>query len=143
MSQAPTEKAPEQPRTRRRLWILTGIIAIIAFLYFVPDLLVAYTEDAYVRSDFVELAPEVAGIVNHVEVVNDQKVTIGTPLATIDPKPFDLAVDLSRRRVDQAASAVQVKQEEAHVLSAELDAAKAAVTLAQHDYDRSATLVKD
>jgi membrane fusion protein, multidrug efflux system len=143
MPQVPTEKASKQPRTRRRLWILTGIIAIIAFLYFVPDLLVAYTEDAYVRSDFVEVAPEVAGIVDHVEVVNDQKVTVGTPLATIDPKPFDLAVDLSQRRIDQASSVARVKQEEAHVLTAQLDAARAAVTLAQRDYERSATLVKE
>jgi hypothetical protein len=43
------EEAFGQSRTRRRLWIITGIIAIIAFLYFVPDLFVAYTEDAYVR----------------------------------------------------------------------------------------------
>src|SRR5580704_17025270 len=107
------EEASKQPKIRHRLRILTAIIAIIAFLYFVPDLFVAYTEDAYVRSDFVEVAPEVAGIVDHVEVVNNQKVTIGTPLATIDPKPFDLAMDLSQRRVDQASSAARVKQEEA------------------------------
>jgi multidrug resistance efflux pump len=66
-------------------------------------------EDAYVRSDFVEVAPEVAGVVDHVEVVNDQEVTVGTPLATIDPKPFDLAVHLSQGRVDQAYSAARVK----------------------------------
>jgi multidrug resistance efflux pump len=59
------------------------------------------------------------------------------------PKPFDLAVDLSQRSVDQASSAARVKQDEAHVLTAELDAARAAVTLAQQDYERSATLVKD
>jgi membrane fusion protein, multidrug efflux system len=143
MPQVRNEETSEQSRTRRPLWILAGIIAIIAFLYFVPDLFVAYTEDAYVRSDFVAVAPEVAGIVDHVEVVNDQKVTVGTPLATIDRRPFDLAVELSQRRVDQASSAARVKQDEAHVLSTELDAAKAAVTLAQQDYDRSATLVKD
>jgi multidrug resistance efflux pump len=57
MSQVPMEEAFGQSRTRRRLWIITGIIAIIAFLYFVPDLFVAYTEDAHVRSDFVEVAP--------------------------------------------------------------------------------------
>lgn len=120
-----------------------SIIAILAFLYFVPDLFVAFTEDAYVRSDFVEVAPEVAGVVDRVEVANDQKVTVGTPLATLDPKPFDLAVDLSQRRILQASSAVKVRQDEATVLTAELDAAKAAVTLAQRDYERSATLVKD
>jgi len=120
-----------------------SIIAILAFLYFVPDLFVAFTEDAYVRSDFVEVAPEVAGVVDRVEVANDQKVTVGTPLATLDPKPFDLAVDLSQRRILQASSAVKVRQDEATVLTAELDAARAAVTLAQRDYERSATLVKD
>jgi multidrug efflux system membrane fusion protein len=120
-----------------------SIIAILAFLYFVPDLFVAFTEDAYVRSDFVEVAPEIAGVVDRVEVTNDQKVTAGTPLATLDPKPFDLAVDLSKRRIYQASSAAKVRQDEATVLTAELDAAKAAVTLAQRDYDRSVTLVKD
>jgi membrane fusion protein, multidrug efflux system len=143
MSQVPTAAPTEQSRTPRRLWILAAVIAVIAFVYFVPDFFVAYTEDAYVRSDFVEVAPEVAGIVDHVEVLNDQKVTAGTPLATIDPKPFGLAVDLAQRRVDQTASAAQVKQDEARVLTAELNAAKAAVTLAQRDYERSAALVKD
>jgi multidrug efflux system membrane fusion protein len=143
MSEIPTGDASAQPRSRHRLRILVSIIAILAFLYFVPDLFVAFTEDAYVRSDFVEVAPEVAGVVDRVEVANDQKVTVGTPLATLDPKPFDLAVDLSQRRILQASSAVKVRQDEATVLIAELDAAKAAVTLAQRDYERSATLVKD
>src|ERR1700691_76231 len=122
MPQVPKEEASGQSRTRRRLWIITGIVAIIAFLYFVPDLFVAYTEDAYVRSDFVEVAPEVAGIVDHVEVVNDQKVTVGSPLATLDPKTCALAVDLTQKRVDQASYAARVKQDETHVLTAELDA---------------------
>src|SRR3984885_7186231 len=143
MSQVPTAALSERSGPQRRLWILAVVIAIIALLYFVPDLFIAYTEDAYVRSDFVEVAPEIAGVVDHVEVANDQKVTVGLPLATIDPKPFDLAVDLSQRRVDQASSAARVKQDETHVLTAELDAAKAAVTLAQRNYERSATLVKD
>jgi multidrug efflux system membrane fusion protein len=143
MSEIPKGDASARPRIRHRLRILVSIIAILAFLYFVPDLFVAFTEDAYVRSDFVEVAPEVAGVVDRVEVANDQKVTVGTPLATLDPKPFDLAVDLSQRRILQASSAVKVRQDEATVLIAELDAAKAAVTLAQRDYERSATLVKD
>jgi multidrug efflux system membrane fusion protein len=143
MSQALTAAPSERLKTQRRLWIIAAVIAVITFFYFVPDLFVAYTEDAYVRSDFVEVAPEVAGVIDHVEVLNDQKVTVGTPLATIDRKPFDLAVNLAQRRVDQSSSTARVKQDEAKVLTAELDAAKAAVTLAQRDYERSATLVKE
>jgi membrane fusion protein, multidrug efflux system len=143
MSQVPTAGPSERPGPRRRLWILAIVLAVIAFLYFVPDLFVAYTEDAYVRSDFVEVAPEIAGVVNHVEVANDQKVTVGSPLVTIDPKPFDLAIDLAQRQVDQASSATRVKQDEAKVLAAQLDGANASVTLAQRDYERYAALVKD
>jgi membrane fusion protein, multidrug efflux system len=143
MSQVPTGAPSERSGPKRRIWILAIVLAVIAFLYFVPDMFVAYTEDAYVRSDFVEVAPEIAGVVDHVEVANDQKVTVGSPLATIDPKPFDLAIDLAQRQVDQASSATRVKQDEAKVLAAELDAANASVTLAQRDYERSAALVKD
>ena len=63
-------------------WIAAVIVAVIAFLYFVPGLFVAYTEDAYVRSDFVEIAPEVAGVIDHVDAANDQKVPVGAVLAT-------------------------------------------------------------
>ncbi len=144
MTPSPAQDAPTPQSKRNRLpWIVAGVVAIIALLYFVPDLFIAYTEDAYVRSDFVEVAPEVAGVVNHVNVVNDQKVAVGSPLATIDPQPFQLAVDLSQKRVNGALSAAKVKQDEASVLASDLDTAKAAITLAQREYDRAAALVKD
>ncbi|WP_454916279.1 HlyD family secretion protein [Xanthobacter sediminis] len=103
----------------------------------------AYTEDAYVRSDFVEVAPEVAGIVRSVDVANDQKVEAGASLVAIDPQPFQLDVDLKQRQVEGAVTAMTVKQDNAQVLSANLDAAHAAVTLAQEEYDRYAALVRD
>lgn len=140
----PAEQTPAPQSKRNRLpWIVAGIAAIIAFFYFTPGLFIAYTEDAYVRSDFVEIAPEVAGVVNRVDIANDQKVEVGAALASIDPQPFKLAVDLHQKRIDGAQSAAAVKQDEARTLAAELDAARAAVTLAQREYDRAAALVKD
>ncbi len=136
--------APSSPPGRwRRIWIVAAFIAVVAFLYVVPGLFVAYTEDAYVRSDFVEVAPEVAGVVDAVSVENNQRVAVGDALVGIDPKPFTLAADLGQKRVDGAAAAAKVKQENAQVLAAELDAARAAVTLAQQEYDRFAALAKD
>ena len=142
-SSAQAVPTPEQSRRGRTPWIAALIVAIIAFLYFVPGLFVAYTEDAYVRSDFVEIAPEVAGVIDHVDAANDQKVSVGAVLATINPQPFELAVDLKLRRVDAAMSVAKVKQDETRGLAANLETAKAAVTLAQTEYDRVATLVKD
>jgi membrane fusion protein, multidrug efflux system len=51
-------------------------------------------------------------------------------------------VDLDQKRLDGAAAAAKVKDEEARVLASALETAKAAVTLAQQDYDRTAVLVK-
>jgi len=118
------------------------VAAIVAFLYFFPISFVAYTSDAYVRSDFVEVAPQVSGVVDHVEALNDQKVAAGDLLATLDPEPFTLAVDLDRKRLDGALSTAKVKQDNARVLESALETAKAAVTLAEQDYDRVAALVK-
>ncbi|WP_374545710.1 HlyD family secretion protein [Rhodoblastus sp.] len=134
---------PPKARPSRRRWIIAGAVTALALLYFAPGSFVAYTDDAYVRSDFVEVAPQVAGVIERVEVANDQKVAVGAPLAAIDPHPFDLAVALIQRRVDEAVAAAKVKQDEARVLNADLDAARAAVTLAQRDYDRYAALVND
>jgi multidrug efflux system membrane fusion protein len=113
------------------------------FLYFVPIPFIAYTSDAYVRSDFVQVAPEVAGVLDHVDVKNDQKVAAGALLVTLNPQSFELAVDFREKRVDGTAAVAAMKQDEARVLAANLDAAKSAVTLAQREYDRIATLTRD
>ena len=134
---------PKRPSLRRRVLIVAAVVATIAFLYFVPGLFVAYTEDAYVRSDFVEVAPEVAGVIDKVGVANDQEVAAGVLLAAIDPQPFELAVDLAQRRIDAAETAAKVKQDEARVLAANLDATRASITLAQREYDRFYALRND
>ena len=145
MSSTPPQNHPTPPRSgasRRLRWIVLGAAAIVAFLYFVPISFIAYTSDAYTRSDFVEVAPQVSGVVNHVDVANDQKVAVGDLLATLDPEPFTLVVDLDQKRLDGAAAAAKVQEEDAQVLASALETAKAAVTLAQQDYDRIAVLVK-
>ena len=142
MSAPPENDPSRRPRARRRRWLVLGAAALVAVLYFAPISFIAYTSDAYVRSDFVGVAAQVSGVVNHVPVANDQKVAVGDLLATLDPEPFALAVDLDQKRLDGAMSAAKVKEEEARVLASGLETAKAAVTLAQQDYGRIAALVK-
>ena len=144
MSSTPPQNdlTPSRPGASRLRLLVLAAAAIVAFLYFVPIPFIAYTSDAYVRSDFVEIAPQVSGAVNHVAVANDQKVAVGDLLATLDPEPFALGVDLEKKRLDGATAAAKVKEEEARVLASGLETAKAAVTLAHQDYDRVAVLVK-
>jgi len=51
-----------------------------------------WTRDGRVRADVVQIAPDVSGLVTRVDVVNDQTLTRGQPLFTIDRDRFELAL---------------------------------------------------
>ncbi|HEY4894076.1 MAG TPA: biotin/lipoyl-binding protein, partial [Reyranella sp.] len=73
---------------------------------------VAYTDDAYVRSDLVAVAPEVTGRIIAVHVVDNQTVKKGDKLVSIDPVPFQLDVNTRQAQIDEAASLLKVAQEQ-------------------------------
>ncbi|WP_187371445.1 HlyD family secretion protein [Methylobacterium oryzihabitans] len=127
----------------KRALLALGFVGLVLLIYYGLGAVVAYTDDAYVQSDFVAVAPEVAGPVRTVYVRDDQPVRAGDPLAEIDPRPFDLAVALKQARVAEAQAVTAVKQAEAAALTADLRAAEAARALAQVDDDRFAALAGD
>ncbi|TCT02616.1 HlyD family secretion protein [Aquabacter spiritensis] len=115
---------------------MLGAFVALILLYFGVTWFVSYTEDAYVRSDFVAIAPEVAGVVQQVDVLNDQAVKVGDRLATIDPTPFALDVTLKTREVENARARVRVAQEGAAEFADEIDNAQAGLTLIEREYQR-------
>jgi membrane fusion protein, multidrug efflux system len=127
-------------RRHRRLWTAAGAVVIAAALYFGADAIVAYTSDAYVRSDLVAIAPEVAGIVKTVAVTNNQRVATGDPIATIDPEPYRLAVALKHQQVASLETIVAAKTQAQVSDAAIVDAASATLQLAQEQYDRAKAL---
>ena len=139
----PAPPAPPVPslwRRQRRLLIAVGAVAAGFALYFLADAFVAYTADAYVRSDLVAVAPEVAGIVKMVMAEDNRHVAAGDPLATIDPTPFELDVDLKQRQVGSLEAAVAVKRQAMAADAASLDAATSALRLAQEEFGRTQAL---
>jgi multidrug efflux system membrane fusion protein len=135
-----TKAAPSIWRRYRRLWIAVGVIIIAIVLYFGGGAFFAYTDDAYVRSDLVAIAPEISGIVKSVAVVDNQAVAAGDLLATIDAQPFQLDVDLKQQQVSRLEAAVSVKSQTRAGDAARADAAAAALRLAQQQYDRAKAL---
>jgi multidrug efflux system membrane fusion protein len=135
--------APSIWRRYIRLWVALGVIVAGTVVYFVSWAFVAYTSDAFVTSDLVAIAPEVSGIIKTVSVVDNQKVAAGDPLATIDPKPFQLDVDLKERQIASLETMAEVKKQSLAGDAASLDAAQAALRLAQQQYDRFKTLTSD
>ena len=139
---APRVAAPTPSiwRRYRRLWIACILILAATALYFTGGAYFAYTDDAYVRSDLVAIAPEVSGIVKTIDVANNQAVAAGDLLATIDPRPFQLDVDLKQQEITRLEAAVAIKSQLQAGDAASIDAAAAALQLAQQQYDRARAL---
>jgi multidrug efflux system membrane fusion protein len=138
-----TAPTPSIWRRYRRLWIAAGVIVAGVALYFGGSAVIAYTDDAYVLSDLVAIAPQVAGIVKSVAVVDNQKVAAGDPIATIDPEPFQLEVNLKQQQIASLEATVAVKAQTQVSDAASVDAASAALRLAQLQYDRAKALTGD
>src|SRR5216117_1269653 len=72
---------------RRRVLLVLSAIAVVLGLYWASGYFFAYTDDAYVTSDLVGVAPQISGRIVAVHIVDNQTVTKGMLLAEIDPQP--------------------------------------------------------
>ena len=110
---APQAPRPERETSRlRRLLTVGGTMLGLFGAYQILVYFVAYTDDAYVRSDLVAVASEVTGRIIKVHVVDNQDVKRGDTLFSIDPVPFQLVVNQRKAEIDEAKALVKVAQEE-------------------------------
>ena len=144
-----TDTVPPSGRARaagrsgryRRATIVGAILVAGAIVYLGLGSLMAYTEDSYVQSDLVAIAPEVAGFIQSVSIHDNQRVSVGDLIATIDPQPYQLDVDLKQQQVASLAAMVAVKSQSLEADAANVDAARATLSLAQREFDRVKILV--
>src|SRR6201990_3023596 len=109
-----------------------------------------WTRDATVRAYVVTMAPEVAGRIVELHVVDNKYVRKGDLLLVIDPTNFRIAVSQSEAAVRQAQANVQnidaqmtVQQAQISASQAQLQRGHAALVFAQQQADRYQTLAKD
>src|SRR5947199_4405880 len=90
---------PPQSRTRRSRWrrplLIVGPVAALAValtVYFMGGRFVS-EENSYIGANTIAVAPQVSGVVQQVNVTQNQQVEADTPLFSIDPEPYRIAVD--------------------------------------------------
>jgi RND family efflux transporter MFP subunit len=147
--------------------IVITLCIVVAALVVARELWVHYevepwTRDGRVRADFVEIAPDVAGLVVSVNVKDNQTVKAGDTLFVIDPSRYQLAVADAEARLADTRAQLEEAQRENHrniklgtlassetreqsdtrvqQLSASVDQATAALNLARLNLSR--TVVK-
>ncbi len=120
------------------------------FEYWISGRFIERTNNAYVRSDIVAVAPKVSGYVVEVAIADNQYVEAGDLLFRIDPDDYEARRAQSRAALDEACAARESLNEERelqNMLISEarsgIDAAQAEAERAASERERSAKLVKD
>src|SRR6185437_10562302 len=94
---APVRRKRRMRLTRaQRIAVAAAVLVLIVVLYEIVGSFIAYTSDAYVKSDLIGVSPQVTGRIIEVSVVDNQTVAVGDRLATIDPVPFQFIADQHR-----------------------------------------------
>ncbi len=149
----------QETRKKRRPLILVIALVVLALLvlaavyYWLSTRTVVDTDDAYTDGYVQNIAPQVAGRVVSLDVVDNQFVKRGQALVHIDPRTFIDDRDQAQAQLDTAKAMFAGQQLAAEVAKknfpaalqvaqANLAAAKASLAQRQADYARQKSLPK-
>ena len=130
-------QAASAGRYRRRVLLVLSAIVLALILYWACGYFFAYTDDAYVISDFVSVAPYISGRIVGVNIVDNQTVKKGELLATIDPTPFQLALNEKQAKKTEAEAQLAVDRDIIAATQAQRDDAAAKERLASDNVRRA------
>ncbi|WP_082520011.1 HlyD family secretion protein [Rhizobium sp. Root1220] len=132
-----------QHRRWRRLVVGIGSLLALLVVWQVLTSIIAYTDDAYVHSELVTVAPQVAGVIVSLQVGDNQAVKRGDLLAVIDRMPFQLARDDRRAAVQEANAERDGGRDDMAIARDQLTTAEASLKYATEEQARLATLSGD
>lgn len=123
-------------RTGRGAMILLAILGIIYLLHFVGDRVTPYTSQARVGAYIVPIAPQVAGEITKLDVVDNQLVKKGDPLFVIDTANYKLAQQKAEADLDAVGRDRQAANAAVEVARANLGVTQASLNKIRKDTNR-------
>jgi membrane fusion protein (multidrug efflux system) len=134
------------PPSRRQWarWALFALlpIAMMAGAYwYVTGGQVMSTDDAYVDADKVGISTDVSGIVQDVDVRDNQHVTAGQVLYRLDPLQFQIALDNAKANLAETALSINAMKQDYKRMLSDVAAEQAQLDLDQINYDRQNSLL--
>lgn len=127
----------EKSRFKKRVLIpvIAVIAAIIGYFWFIEAVKYESTDDAYVETHTVQIAPKVSGQVIEMLVVDNQKVKEGDLVAQIDPVDYEAKL----AEISAKYESTLLKQKNA---KANFEAANSQIELAKRNLTRYTELYK-
>jgi len=104
---ADTEVAP--PRRRRGIIVTVIVVLVLVALgLWWRSTYSEDTDDAQVNGHIIQVSARIAGQIIHVDVNENQYVNRGDPIAELDPRDFEVAVENAQAALDSARAAAAV-----------------------------------
>lgn len=130
------EESNEKKVTKRRL-LIVGLVLVAIFVAFFVHNAFKYqsTDDAYVETTTVQVAPRVSGQIIEVHIDDNQRVKKGDLVAVIDPVDYEIKLEQAQAKYEKALL------EQKYALSAR-DAANSEIAAAKADLERYKNLYK-
>ena len=122
--------------------IVLAAVGMVAYKY--QDYIkYPWTRDGMVRAHVVEIAPRVSGEIVRVPVRNNQLVKKGDLLFEIDPRTFQVTVDLLRAQLDNMRDIIKSMAEQVVGLKGDVKQHEAALSEAKSEVDAAAAEEQD
>lgn len=140
-----SEQAPPSSSRRWVRWALFALLPLVLVAggyWYVTGGQVMSTDNAYVQADKVGISTDVSGIVQDVDVTENQNVTAGQVLYRLDPRQFQIALDNAKANLAQTELTIEAMKRDYRRMLSDIETQQAQVALDQATFDRYATLVK-
>jgi membrane fusion protein, multidrug efflux system len=145
---AESSSAPEEPRSSRRrrlrwtLFLLLPIVLMVGVYFYFEGGAYTSTDDAYIEADKVGLSTDVSGMVETIEVSDNQHVTAGQVLFRLDPLPFQLKLDQAQSQLGMVRDNLNALKANYQNVQAQIKQAEDQIAFNQLQYQRQETLAR-
>lgn len=125
---------------RFQVFCFIGSILLILLIAWLSSYVIAYTSDAYMDTNVVAVAPQVSGKVEQVFVHDNQPITAGELLFTLDPVPYQIQLSHAQGEYQSASAQLAIDRSTIESIQAEYRQDQAALHLANLTLQRNQTL---
>ena len=123
------------------LLLIVPVVAAMAGLYwYAQGGRYVTTENAYVKTNMIAIAPNISGRVIEVKVDDNQLVGAGDVLFRVDPEPLHIAISRAEARILTVRNEVESKRAEYAQIEAEIDEVLERQKFLKRQYERQKKL---
>ncbi len=134
--------------------IVIAILVVIIALWLLnrpeSDSASQSTDDAYIQADLTTIAPRISGVINQVMVRDNQSVSAGQLLFTLDDRDYQIAllranagIRSAQATLDSLKAQIERQASEQQQAQATIDASEADLQLATENRQRFSNLARD